>query len=346
MKRVAIIEDDSYGHHSASWAASWIEYCDDKGLEYDLIAWRKPDALDRMLACDALLWHFSHYSRAEMAFARSFLYATEMAGIPVFPGYPDAWHFDDKIAQSLFLKAIKAPIPAAHCFYDMETLSEWVGTRQALPVVAKLKAGSGSQSVKLLHNREEVLKYGRTMLKGRGQSSTPSTIFKATSNLRSAASLSEILARAKRVPEFLHSLRMAKQMPMEQGYVYLQDFIPNDGFDLKVVVVGDKLSFIGRSVRKNDFRASGGGALFYDRDLMSPGIIDCAFEVSDKMGSLCAGFDFAINSETGEPVILEVSYGFSNAALLKAGGYYDRAHQWTEEPMNAPHEILKALLKS
>ena len=70
----------------------------------------------------------------------------------------------------------------------------------------------------------------------------------------------------------------------EKGYVYFQEFIPNDGFDLKIVVIGDKLSFIGRKIRKDDFRASGGGDLFYDKNLVTQNVISSAFSTNDKLG--------------------------------------------------------------
>lgn len=343
-KRIAIIKGDFHDRHSTSWSHAWLAFCERDAIDHDFIAWREPGALARMLECDAVVWHFSHYSRAEMNFARSFLYAAKQAGLAVYPDFPDAWHFDDKIAQSLLYEAIGAQIPKAHCFFDMKTLEAWASARTEFPVVAKLKAGSGSQSVKLLHSREEVLVYGKAMLKGKGLSSTPSLAFKAASNLKSAGGVKQVIARAKRAPEFLFTLYNSRQMGRESGYVYLQDFVPNDGFDLKVVTIGDKLSFLGRHVRVGDFRASGGGGLFFDRDAMTPELIACAFEVADKMGSLCTGFDFAVNNETGVPVILEVSYGFSHTALLEAGGHFDRAGAWNETPLNAPEEILKALL--
>ena len=343
IKRIAIIKGDFHNRHSASWSHAWLSYCEREEIAHDLIAWREPGALAQMMKCDVVVWHFSHYSNAEMSFARSFLYAAKQGGLAVYPDFPDAWHFDDKVAQSLLYEAIDAPIPKAYYFFDMETLSAWVDGRNHFPVVAKLKAGSGSQSVKLLNSGKEILAYGKVMLKGRGLSLTPSIAFKATSNLKSAGGIKQVIARAKRLPEFLFTLYNSRQMSRETGYVYLQDFVPNDGFDLKVVTIGDKLSFIGRHVRAGDFRASGGGGLFYDRDAITPELIACAFKTADKMESLCTGFDFAVNNETGEAVILEVSYGFSHTALLGAGGYFDRTGAWIDTPLNAPEEILKIL---
>jgi len=150
--------------------------------------------------------------------------------------------------------------------------------------------------------------------------------------------------RAKRIPEFIRTLRGAREFPNERGYVLFQEFVPNDGYDLKIVVIGDKLSYIVRSIRKGDFRASGGGDLFFDKNYVTKNIIDTAFATSDALNFKCMGYDYVVNNKTGEAKIVEISYGFSHTALLQAGGYFDRNGNWHDDPLNAPKELLKNLL--
>ena len=123
-------------------------------------------------------------------------------------------------------------------------------------------------------------------------------------------------------------------------------FIPNAGYDLKIVVVGDKLSFIGRYNRKRDFRASGGGNLFFDKSYITKNIIDSAFNTSDKLGFQCMGYDYVVDNLTGIGKIIEISFGFSHKALLEAGGYFDRDMNWHNEPLNAPSEIIKNIINN
>jgi len=211
------------------------------------------------------------------------------------------------------------------------------------PVVAKLRGGSGSHNVKMLRSKSELLRYAKKMFKS-GLNPSPSLLYKASSNAKSSKNRDTFIKRLKRAPEFLRTLNSAKKFPNEKEYVFLQEFIPNNGYDLKIVVVGDKLSFIGRNIRKGEFRASGGGALFYDKDYVTKSIIDSAFRVSDSSGFQCMGYDYVVNKETGEGLIIEISYGFSHEAVLAAGGYFDRDGNWYEEPLNAPQELLINLL--
>ena len=55
-----------------------------------------------------------------------------------------------------------------------------------------------------------------------------------------------------------------KLLPLEKGYVYFQDFIPNNDTDTRIVVIGDKIIGERRGVRNGDFRASGSHILLPD----------------------------------------------------------------------------------
>src|SRR5690606_11870600 len=167
----------------------------------------------------------------------------------------------------------------------------------------------------LFRSAEELISYGKKMFTS-GLSSAPSLMYKASSNIKSSKSIKTFINRAKRIPEFLKSLSNAKKFNIERGYVYLQEFIPNDGYDIKVAVVGDKLSYFCRSVRKGEFRASGGGDFYYDRSKVTKNVIDSAFKTSDDLGFKCMGYDYVVDSKTGEGKIIEISYGFSHHAVL------------------------------
>lgn len=341
---VAVVKSDFHGHHSGSWSDVWLECCEDLDVSYQLIDWRDLNAFDKLAEQDIVVWHFSHYSSDEMRFARSILAALKASGCTVFPDFGDASHFDDKVAQSYLLRGLGIATPKNYPLHSDVAVQNWILKVGKFPVVAKLRAGSGASNVQLLNSPEELLRYSRRMF-GRGFSSKPGFFFKLGSNVASARSSSDVIRRMKRIPEFLFSLRNARGLERERGYVYLQEFVPGVDHDLKVVVVGNRLSFIGRSVRSGDFRASGGGDLFYDRSYIDKSIIDAAFKAADLMGSDCMGFDMIVDPETGTPLILEVSYGFSHTALLDAGGHFDRNGTWHAEPLNAPREVIHRLIE-
>lgn len=331
--------------HSSNWLFPWIEYCENNHIEYDTIDLLEADAINVLRSYDVLLWHFGQYSYSEMLEARSILYCAEQMGLKTFPSFKDSWHFDDKIAEMYALQAVNAPIPNSNVFYNIKSFNEWLNTDIQLPIVAKLRTGSGSHNVKLFKSKYSLKRYAKRMF-SKGYNPAPSFIYKTTSNIRSSNSKASFWAKLKRAPEFLRTLKGAKKFPYEKGYVYLQEFIPNDGFDMKIVVVGDKCTGLHRPIRTHDFRASGGGAVLYDKTLFSDNIIRSAFATADALGLKCVGFDYVIDTRTGKGVIVEMSYGFSHTAVMGMNGYFDRNCKWHDGAVNAPQELLKNIIEA
>lgn len=328
--------------HSTNWSLAWEEYCKENSLSYSIVNPFKVGVISELMNYDVILWHYSNYSFKDMLMAKNILFTLEDHGKKVFPSFKDAWHFDDKLAETYLLESINAPIPKSYYYYDSKSLEADINNL-SFPIIAKLRNGSGSHNVKMLKSKQELYSYSKKMFTS-GISSAPSLLYKASSNIKSSKSIKTFINRAKRIPEFLRSLSNAKKFNIERGYVYLQEFIPNDGYDLKVVVVGNKLSFIGRNIREGEFRASGGGDLFYDRNRITKDVIDSAFKTSDALGFQCMGYDYVVNTQTQKGIIIEISYGFSHQALLSAGGYFDRNGEWHNEPLNVPEDVLKNIM--
>jgi glutathione synthase/RimK-type ligase-like ATP-grasp enzyme len=341
---IAIIFNSKAPIHSGSWSIPWQQYCKENGLNFEMVDETEANLLERLFNFNLVLWHFSGFNYAHMMFARSILLSLKSRGIQVFPGFDEAWHFDDKIAESFLLQSINASIPEYFFFMEKDNAVNWAKGFSNYPIVAKLKCGSGSHNVKIINHKSEAVQYIEKMFAD-GFESSPSVLFKGKSNVSSSKSFHVLYKRVKRIPEFLRNYKKSKLFPNEKNYVYFQEFVPNDGYDLKVVVVGDKLSFIARNVRKNDFRASGGGSLYYDKSLITKELIDSAFEVSDKLNFKCMGYDYVIDNVTKKCKIVEISYGFSSQALMGAGGYFDRQGNWHNEELNAPKEVIESFIK-
>lgn len=341
--KIAIHQLSSIYIHTTSWSFPWIEYCKKNGLNYKIVNCYDSDFINQIKEFDVLLWHFGNYSLQDMLFARSILNTAQNMGLKVFPDFNTAWHFDDKVAEYYLLKSVNAPVPESWVFYNKKDCLQWINKSVQLPVIAKLRTGSGSNNVKLLKSKYSAENYVKRMF-GRGFRNVPGVMFKTISNVKSSRNWETFVKRFKRIPDFIQTHTRARKLAREYLYAYFQEFIPNDGYDLKVVVAGEKLCFVARNIRKNDFRASGSGMLHYDKSLITKEIIDTAFEISQKLKFQCMGFDYVVNNKTNKPYIVEISYGFSHTAQLDAGGYFDRNGKWHDEPFNVPEEIIKNLI--
>lgn len=343
-KPIAVCQNKRIFDHYASWTPRFLEYCRENGIPCQAVDCYGNRFIRELDKYSALVWHYQNYVISDLLEARNILTAAHRKGLAVFPGPELNWHFDDKIAQMYAFQSVEAPIPKSWVFYLKEDCIRWLEHRAEYPLVAKLRSGSGSNNVKLLRNAEEGIKYARRMF-SKGFDPAPGLGYKAYSKLQSTRDLKTLVSRVGKLPQFLNTRRHARMMPVEKGYCYFQEYIPNDGYDLKVVVVGDKMTFCARNVRKNDFRASGGGDCYYDRALLTDRIIDAAFRTADKLGMNCIGFDFVVDKKSGEGRIVEMCYGFDYEVQRDLGAYVDRDHVWHEEAVTVPDEVIRNILK-
>jgi len=342
--KIAIHQNKKLFDHSVPWDKAWINYCKNNNIDFEIIDCFRSDIIDKLKEFDVLLWNFQNYVLQEMLFARSILNVAKSMGLRVFPDFNTSWHYDDKVAEMYLLQSIDAPIPKSWIFGLKDDCNNWIDNNAKFPLIAKLRCGAGSHNVKMISYRTEARTYVSKMF-SRGFKSFPNVFFKASSNIKSSKNLKSILKKIKRIPEFISTLSRAKRFGREKDYVYFQEFIPNNGYDLKIVVIKDKVSFFVRDIRKGDFRASGGGSFYYDKSLVPDNVLKSAFEISDKLNFQCMGYDFVVDKKTNEGKIVEISYGFSHIALLEANGYWNRDLIWHDEALNAPDEIINNLRK-
>jgi hypothetical protein len=116
-------------------------------------------------------------------------------------------------------------------------------------------------------------------------------------------------------------------MGNERGYVYFQDFIPGNDFDMRITIIGDRGFGFTRNVRPGDFRASGSGDIKYDIERINMACVQTAFEVARRTASQSMAFDFVLD-ENSRPLILEVSYGYDARAVYACQGYWDAQLTW------------------
>ncbi|MEA4914548.1 MAG: hypothetical protein VB068_12740 [Petrimonas sp.] len=326
----------------AEFTGTWESLFDERGVKWEYVDCYDYNIIKNLKNYSAIVWHYSNFVNADLMEAQNILNIAAKQGVKVFPDYNTGWHFDDKIAEMYAFEAVGAPIPESWVFYDLKKCLEWLKNEAEYPLVAKLRRGSGANNVKLLHNFSQANRYAKKMF-SKGFSPMQSLVYKTYSKVQSTHDWKTFVKRFKRIPDFLWARRYGKGMPAERGYCYFQQFIENDGYDLKVVATNGKCSFLTRNVRKHDFRASGGGEICYDKALINDRIVRSAFETADALKMQCVGFDYVVDKKTGNGLIVEMCHGFDYDAIYQCGGYWDRELVWHDEPLNARVEIFEEM---
>lgn len=318
----------------------WIAYCKQEGIPYKLVDCYHTDIIEHLQDCTSLMWHFHHYSPKATLFAKQLLYSVAASGKKVFPDFNTAWHFDDKLGQKYLLEAIGAPFVKTAVFYTKKEALEWV-KKNDLPKVFKLRCGASSANVSLVRNMQQATAlidqaFGRGFKQYDAWPNLKERIRKYKKGLTTMNDVGKGVARLFFTTEF------AKIAGSEKGYVYFQEFIENNDCDIRVIVVNEKAFAIKRMVRENDFRASGGGVILYDKALFDLNTIKIAMETSRRLNAQCLAYDFVYKN--GEPLIIEISYGFAIGAYDACQGYWDKELNWHEGAFN-PQNWMVDLMK-
>jgi hypothetical protein len=309
----------------------WIEYIRQENIAYKLVDCYSNDIINQLEDCSILMWHHHHADPRDVLFAKQLLCSLEQAGKIVFPNFCTSWHFDDKLGQKYLLEGIKAPIVPSYVFYSRKDALRWIETT-TFPKVFKTRKGAGSANVQLVKSLGQAKNLiNRSFTEG-------VKLYDPWSNLQERwrkyklgrTTLYDLLKGVGRLiyePEYSHILGR------EKGYVYFQDFIPFNSFDIRIIVIDGKAFGLKRMVRANDFRASGSGDFKYAREEIDERCVRIAIDICHKLNAQCLAFDF-IYDVADQPKVIEVSYGFVKEVYDPCPGFWNEDLKWIDGSFN------------
>lgn len=140
-------------------------------------------------------------------------------GKTCYPTAAQAMLYENKCLEAFMAEAYGFPIAKTHISQSREdALAMLDGVRY--PLVSKINHSSGSMGVELVRAPRKARRIIRQAFSRNG--------------------------RSIHVPWF-----------RQKNYVYFQEFVPNDGYDIRVIVIGPRAFGYYRAVPAGDFRASG-----------------------------------------------------------------------------------------
>lgn len=330
-------------HREGSFSDRWINYCDENKIPYVIVNCHDNSIIELLIKEKAthLLWHFSHGLFKDIFIFNNVLNAIDSIGIKTFPNFNTRWSFDDKIAQKYQLESINAPIVDSYVFYDKRDSTIFL-SKCSYPIIGKLRRGAGAVNVNMLKDENEALSFSDKMF-GIGFSPLSAATDNLDQKLRLAKQIRNPFKLIKKVKNFLKKNKENKNLfPNERGYAYFQQFLPNNNFDTRIIVIGDIAFGIVRYNRDNDFRASGSGKLSLLAKDIDLEMVKIAFEVSEKLETQCVAYDFVYDGKS--PKIIETSFGFSMKAYDDVEGYWDKNLKFHQGKFNPQYFMIENLL--
>lgn len=178
-------------------------------------------------------------------------------GARLIPDYNLLMEYESKIEQS---KRYTGWMPETHYFIDRETAEQNTG-KLGYPFVSKASTGSASKNVRLIENREQAQQEINAAF-GSGLSAP-------------------------------HGLGERNQ----KGYLLWQRFIPDNGYDYRACIVGDKIMLLKRYNREDVPFASGSGLVEPITELNEESwmVLGFARNFFTRFGMEWAGIDIVID---------------------------------------------------
>ncbi len=332
-------------HREGGFTERWIYYCKKKNLNYILVDCFKTDIISILKneKITHLMWHLNHSSSKELMVYPYVMNAAENLGIKTFPNFNTRWHFDDKVAQKYLFESIGAPLVKSDVFYEKEDAIAFL-YKSKLPLVVKLKRGAGSTNVKLIKSKPEGEDYIQKLF-SEGIVSTATALGNFDQKLRIAKQISDPVKLVKKTFKYFKKNKRERTLAnAEKGYVYFQEFMPNNDFDTRIIVVGDIAFGIRRFNKENDFRASGSGKIDFDVLKIDLETVKIAFDITEKIGGQCLAFDFVYDINK-KPKIVEVCFGFSMKAYDSCPGYWKKDLGFVKCAFNPQDFVISNFLK-
>lgn len=239
-------------------------------------------------------------------------------GIKCFPSLNTYWSYEDKIKETLLSEIYSLPMAKTFVFFDFKKAKEWINTNLNFPIIFKLKSGAGSINVVKVNNRKDAIKLAKKMF----TNGVKSEGIPSFGNLKYFNLYNLIKFWGIKFLSLLNIYTSWNTWNKHKMYVLFQEFLPNNDFDTRVTVIGNRAFAFRRFNRKGDFRSSGSGLIDYDILSIDTSFIKIAFDVSKKLGFQSMAYDF-LKDRNGNPLFCEFSYTFNDKALYNCPGYWD-----------------------
>jgi len=311
-----------------NYSEKFREILDKNAISYILIDPNSINMLDELASCTHLLFRHSQGDTDMMLYDSVFHVAKNIYHLKCSPDYSTFWSYENKIKEYYLLKSSGSPVVETNIFWDRKNAYRFL-QMSSFPLIVKLYKGAASSNVVKINTISEGGKIiNRIFGKGVKFGKMP-----GRSNLTSISNLGISTYVHIKIRSFLITIGILdrnnpySEWQIQKDAILFQKFLPNNNFDTRVTIIGNRAFAFRRFVRSNDFRASGSGNLDLNPNEIDHRCISIAFEVSKKLDFETMAYDF-IYDENKIPLICEISYCFVDRVVRSCPGYWDDKLTW------------------
>lgn len=252
---------------SNSYWEKFERFLVNNNIYYEFYDIHSAEYIDKAEHYDVIIWHPNSDVLSQEEAKSKIEFLQYHMNKKCLPTAESIWFYEDKIRQAWLFKINKLPMLPTFITYKKSEAINYISQHKH-PLIFKESVSSGSLGVFKSDNETISKKYiNKVFSSGR----------KGTNSTRK-----------------------------HKGYIYIQKLVENEGYDLRIIVIGDSLLGYYRYPAKNDFRASGAG------NIIKKGLPTEAMDLARRVKSVLPyspmlAVDFLKDSNSKEYKIIEAS---------------------------------------
>lgn len=269
--KIGIVKDSNFYESKGlvSPRASWLRYerfCINNGIRYGFYDIYRSDWIEQAAQYDIIVWQ-TDSNPAEQHIAESKIYVLEhVLKKECFPSFHEVWQYEDKCRENYLYSALDIPSIPTVVTNSLDEALHCIDTAD-YPFIYKDYIGTGSREVVKIDSRSRARKLVyRIFMKGK---------------------------------KGLWGHFFVKNI------FYMQKFMADATFDLRVMMSGNKAFGYYRYPKKGDFKASGAGN--YEKKEIPEDVLRLAYDIKRKLGVRQVGVDFLYSPAEEKYYVIETS---------------------------------------
>lgn len=290
--KVGLVKDgDDYQGYvkERSYYPKYERFLKNNNIQYEYYDIYKSDWQEQAKNYDVVIWHTSSDVSTQDIATNKIYVLEKLLGIKCLPNFHEIWTYEDKINAHYLYQRYGLPEIPTFVTHSKEDALAYI-EHCKFPLISKLATGSSSYGVDKINNKEEAEKVIKQSFSHKGRK----TYF-AYQN--------------------------------QKDYVLFQGFIDDATFDLRIMVVGDKLLGYYRYPNKGDFKASGAGNV--EKKAIPAEALELAYKVKELYDATFLATDLLYSEKDKQYYIIESSVfiGVDTPEQLVidgVAGYYKR----------------------
>jgi glutathione synthase/RimK-type ligase-like ATP-grasp enzyme len=328
-----------------SFNSRFIDLLNKNNIPYQIVKNWGGDEFWRKIKKSKLFFARYRGTEEDLALMQAYLPEIERKGVKTLPNFNNVYHCGDKLRLAAFFEANKIPSPKTYAAFSSEEVDQWVKHYQGnYPVVVKTRKGFGSRNVALAENPSQLKKLASILFARGVRDGSIDVIMKGHLKTNLAILRSYTNKKLIEYKRYVVNNFLKRSTVIENTCLIIQEFLPNNSYDTRITVIGNRAFAFMRENRPNDFRASGSGSIIYDQDKIDENFIKIAFDISSKFKFQTMAYDFIYDNKQN-PVLIEMNYTYVDTAVQACSGFWTKDGKYYDNMNRLPqyYQLVDAL---